>query len=187
MNYQSDKIRRASCSWVALSITALPLHPKQGQWMTSPTAEAVSSVAQQHRGAGDQHIHFRQVGAYAKGLQRFISCCPYLFGLSHRAHNVYGSSPKHRTSFGSSARWRRWRRNPVVCPEGCKQQHVSANQPRSDDDCGKNFQRFARFVLHGSSMQSVELNLMWLSVFQQHSDSLISFLASYRFGCPAPR
>jgi|TARA_X000000368_G_C22445621_1_gene456622 hypothetical protein len=33
--------------------------------MTSPTAEAVSSVAQQHRGAGDQHIHFRQVGAYA--------------------------------------------------------------------------------------------------------------------------
>ena len=65
VNYQSDKNRRASCSWVALSITALPLHPKQGQWMTSPTAEAVSSVAQQHRGAGDQHIHFRQVGAYA--------------------------------------------------------------------------------------------------------------------------
>ena len=33
-------------------------------------------------------------------------------------------------------------------------------------------------------MQSVEPNLRWLSVFQQSSGSLISFLASSRFWSP---
>ena len=33
-------------------VRAQPRRPKQGQWLTSPTAEALSNAALQHRGAG---------------------------------------------------------------------------------------------------------------------------------------